>query len=740
VDIDETGDGRDPDSGDSGDIPVAEAPSAGARPWRFALGGLALVVVAALGYYGYRQVKPVVDSQQFRTITYEVPEAPQLSAKSGETVYRIDPTRSSLTYEVQEEFAGRDSSKAKGVTNGIAGDLAINAGDLAASRLGEIVVNVEQFHSDNNLRDARIRMDYLSSNEFPLATFTVRELDGLEGKLEEGRAYSFTMEGEVTVKDITKPASFDATATLTDGEIKATATTEAKLSDFDAGPISIAGLVTTEDDVKLTLELTALNPAEHTIPTTITGPGARKPDPGKSPSFEQAVQPILEANCVTCHSTGQMAGGHLPLNEAADAQAISDGIKTVTQTRYMPPWPASEEGLPLAHEMTLTDEELATLADWSDAGGELDVPGTTKLTAPKAVKALQPRKDLVPTRPPYAGTKDNVNDYRCFVLDLGLDEPMFLTGYQFEADVVEQLHHSQVFHISKDERENAKTVDGADGRPGWSCYAGPNLRGRSPNSIPGRALNLKDAGFTGQNALVAGWVPGQSPVIFPENSGVYLQPGDALVLQLHYNYTHGEIVPDESTLALQLDDETSGKKGLRVVNPLGPVEIPCAPDDADEPLCDRDAALEDNVRLYGPSGAGNEAGLLSICKKTPEELTKDFDGSVVSSSCDLVVPEDGTIIGVMGHMHTLGKSWRLTIDPGTADEQIMLDIPRWSFDWQMNYQLEKPLEVKRGQKLKLECSWDRSIDPLRPPKYIVFAEGTEDEMCFGTYSLIPKDQ
>jgi hypothetical protein len=47
--------------------------------------------------------------------------------------------------------------------------------------------------------------------------------------------------------------------------------------------------------------------------------------------------------------------------------------------------------------------------------------------------------------------------------------------------------------------------------------------------------------------------------------------------------------------------------------------------------------------------------------------------------------------------------------------------------------------VTAGQELRIDCAWDRSLDRLRPPKYIVFAEGTEDEMCFGTYSLIPDD-
>jgi hypothetical protein len=97
-------------------------------------------------------------------------------------------------------------------------------------------------------------------------------------------------------------------------------------------------------------------------------------------------------------------------------------------------------------------------------------------------------------------------------------------------------------------------------------------------------------------------------------------------------------------------------------------------------------------------------------------------------------------VGVLGHMHTLGKSFRYTLDPGKPQAKILLDIPNWNFDWQMNYALEKPIHVTAGQKILMECSWDRSLDPNRPSKYIVFAEGTEDEMCFGTYALIPDDQ
>ena len=294
-----------------------------------------------------------------------------------------------------------------------------------------------------------------------------------------------------------------------------------------------------------------------------------------------------------------------------------------------------------------------------------------------------------------------------------------------------------MFHISDEQVASAAKVDGADGRPGWECYGGPGLAGRRADRVPGKPRK-RDAGFAGQDNLVAGWVPGQSPVIFPENSGVTMHKGDALVMQLHYHYADAP-TPDSSGLALQLDEPSSGHKELRVVNPLAPVEIPCAPADADEPLCDRAASIADNVEKYGPAGAGNEAGLLGLCRHTPEELTKDFDGNVARSSCVSRVPQDGKIVGVLGHMHTLGKTFRLTLAPGTDHEQILLDIPQWSFDWQMNYGLVEPLHVKAGEEILMECSWDRRVDPGRAAKYIVFAEGTEDEMCFGTYGLVVDD-
>jgi polyisoprenoid-binding protein YceI len=731
------GDGGIGDAGVGGDGTGGQGPRP-VRRWKRAAIGVGALVAVAGGSYAYTQVKPIVDARRYASVTYKVPDAPELTARAGEQLFRIDPRRSSLTYEVDEELGGHKTSTATGVTKAVAGDLAINTEDLAKSRVGTVVADIEQFQSGNNLRDSRIRQDFLESHRYPLATFELTEVSGLSGPLVEGKAYDFTLDGNVTVKGTTAKATFDVQATVKDGRFTATATTKAKLSRFDAGPIRVAGLVSTSDDVTLTLKVTAVDPGSTAIASTVEGPERVVAAAGEAPSFGDTIQPILESSCVSCHNSGQMGAHVVTLDTAADAAAISDGIETVTASGYMPPWPASDVGVPLAHKVTLSKAQLSALAAWSAAGGPLDVAPKTKLVPTKQAASLLPRRDQDLRIPTYQGSPTNQNDYRCFVLDPKLTEPMYLTGYTFLADQIEELHHAQVFHISAEQKASSAAVDGADGHTGWSCYGGPELRGRRPDRDPGQPRH-RDVGFAGQANLVAGWVPGQTPVIFPLRSGVLLEPGDALVLQIHYHFTD-EATPDRSGLSLQLDPVSDDIRQLRVVNPLGPVEIPCAPADKDVPLCDRDAAIADNVKLYGPSGAGNEAGLLALCQHTPEELTKDFDGAVARSSCNLVVPEDGTLVSVLGHMHTLGSTFRLTLDPDTPKAKILLDIPKWSFDWQMNYELADPIEVKAGQPIRIECSWDRRVDPLRSPKYIVFAEGTEDEMCFGTYGLITKRQ
>ena len=693
------------------------------------LRAVALVVLLAGCGYAWAQVRPFVglpDDDVGRTI----PAAPHLTAEPGETILRIDATQSEVRYAVHEKLAGQDAGTAKGTTQGIAGDIALNLESPAESRVGEIVIDLEQLRSDNSLRDRRIRADFLESEEFPLARFTTTSVEGMPETLPEGKDVTFTLVGDLEVKETTAEVSWDVTGRMVSGELVATATTTLKMSDFDIGPINIAGLVQTEDEVALTLDLVAADPTKRDIPTELPPleSDERAADPN-APSFSREVQPILESSCASCHTEGQLGAHILTLDTAGEASAAADGIGVVTRAGFMPPWPPSDEGIPLEHPRSLSDEDLDTLTRWVDAGGPLDVDAGTELEAAPDDGAPTPRNDLTLQMPePYTGSTELKNDYRCFTLDPGFTEPTFLTGYSFVPDELSIVHHALVYRVSVEGHAQADELDGKDGKPGWSCPVGTGLEADS-------GLN---GALGGGSSLVAGWVPGQRPLDFSdENAGQLIEPGEILVMQIHYHYGH-DTPADQSELRLQTEPGDTPLTELVVVNPIAPVEIPCQEGNDDAPLCDRDAALKNILDTYGPIAGAIPGAVLNACDRTVEEYADQTQG-IGSTSCDHEMIADGEVIDVLGHMHELGQSFRMTLNPGTPEEKVLLDIPVWNFDWQLNYQPVEEVRVEKGDVVRIECTWDRSLRYDEEPRYLLFSEGTEDEMCFSTYTLLPDE-
>lgn len=184
--------------------------------------------------------------------------APTLETNiSEQSVYRIDTTQSSVQYEVNEMFAGRDMSTAIGTTTQIAGDILVDAVDFANSEVGTIVINIEQFESDSNLRDRRIRQEFLESELYPEAIFVTTDLVNFPENIVGGESYTFQMIGDLTIKETTQAQQWDVTVTLSDNMLTGIATTELLMSDYDVGPINIIGLVETSDEVLLTFNFVA---------------------------------------------------------------------------------------------------------------------------------------------------------------------------------------------------------------------------------------------------------------------------------------------------------------------------------------------------------------------------------------------------------------------------------------------------------------------------------------------------
>ena len=167
----------------------------------------------------------------------------------------------------------------------------------------------------------------------------------------------------------------------------------------------------------------------------------------------------------------------------------------------------------------------------------------------------------------------------------------------------------------------------------------------------------------------------------------------------------------------------------------GPVELACAKREAGR-LCDRNEALFELGRKYGPAAAFTPAGLLILCRGTAASPR-----ATEVSTCDRRISTPTTSHLAAGQMHLLGASIRLELNPGTSRAKVLLDIPRWDFHWQNAYALAQAVKAAPGDVVRVTCRHDvgkrREAGSAVPRKarYVLWGEGTTDEMCLGVLQV-----
>ncbi|MEL6891026.1 MAG: hypothetical protein AAFP84_05495, partial [Actinomycetota bacterium] len=299
----------------------------------------------------------------------------------------------------------------------------------------------------------------------------------------------------------------------------------------------------------------------------------------------------------------------------------------------------------------------------------------------------------------------------------GITERSFVKAMEFRPDQERVVHHAVGSVIAAQDRGviDASAAAEDDGQGGWTCF-----------------------GFTPAPSaeLILGWAPGQAATVYEDGSGLLMEPGDIFVIQIHYHYDV-EAPADRSQLAIEWvpDDEVATTDAIEVGTYLAPAEIPCTTEESG-PLCDRTTARDAAVEKYGPFGVLADV-LMAACGYTADDFAMMTTG-IATAECTQPVQSYGKILNVFGHQHELGKSFRMTLNPGRADERVLLDIPRWDFEWQLLYEPEEEILLSPGDQLLIECAWDRSLrDPTLEPAYVLWADGTDDEMCFATVTTRP---
>jgi len=402
-------------------------------------------------------------------------------------------------------------------------------------------------------------------------------------------------------------------------------------------------------------------------------------------TYYEDVLPILNDNCVNCHTEGGLAP--FAVDDYAEAKTWATSIVAATSSRTMPPWGIDNSGAcnTFADARWLEDEELAVLAAWVD-DGLLEGDPATEIPDPPTPPVLEGAGIAEITTPSYVPVPEapgELEDYQCFLLDMGQDSDRYLVGFDVIPGNARTVHHVLGMKVNPNSFGNAATMqaldDASPDQLGWDCF-----------------------GAAGENVFVEGvpvsWAPGTGATVFPTGTGIPMRADDVMVVQVHYNLAN-ESGPDATTIRLAFADEVE-KPAMQVLwDPFLYASVLGSPETLAPGLPSVTYEWSDSIRT----------------------MTGIQDAASVQ------------VWGLLPHMHKRGRT--MTIDFDTdAGMACGARVDRWDFDWQQAYFLEQPLTVGLDQEMHVSCNWDTTADTTP----IQGGFGTKDEMCLVGLYVVPQ--
>jgi hypothetical protein len=374
---------------------------------------------------------------------------------------------------------------------------------------------------------------------------------------------------------------------------------------------------------------------------------------------------------------------------------------------------------------------IAALILLSACGSSAAAPDAAAKAAPKAPATVDgARITTLAMQDANAYTPKAINggtdDYHCTLVNPQVRQNSFIVSSQFfpgTGKSVAEVHHAILFLVPPSLVKAAQSAN--NGGKGWTCFGEPPVIGTGIKQF----LSMP---------WLSAWAPGKGKDLLPATTGTPLPKGSLIIMQVHYNLLAGDLPVHPR---VQLDTvPASAKLRPTSIQPLVAIpNIPC-PTGVTGPLCNRTAELANLSKRFGSYINLFDAGVQLICGQNPADPPTG-----VTTSCTWKVRQAGYIIRAAPHMHLLGKSLSITLNPGTANAKTVLDVPNYDFDNQAAHDNTPWIKVAPGDRLQVSCTYNpklaQELPALRqlPPHYVTWGDGTSDEMCLGIAVEVPLD-
>ena len=101
--------------------------------------------------------------------------------------------------------------------------------------------------------------------------------------------------------------------------------------------------------------------------------------------------------------------------------------------------------------------------------------------------------------------------------------------------------------------------------------------------------------------------------------------------------------------------------------------------------------------------------------------------------------DDRLLLSLTPHMHLRGKSFRFEAEYPDGRQEVLLDVPRYDFNWQLRYELSEPKLMPKGTLMRCTAHYDNSAAYLANPDPTATArwgDQTWEEMMIGWFSAV----
>jgi len=429
-----------------------------------------------------------------------------------------------------------------------------------------------------------------------------------------------------------------------------------------------------------------------------SGPGPSEPSTSsarllKALTFNKDVAPIFYKSCAECHRPGEAAP--FSVLNYKDVRPWARSIKEKVVSRQMPPWHADPTVGHWANDPRLSQAQVDTISAWVDGGAiegnPKDLPPPPQFVEGWGIGT----PDVIIQMPEeYSVEASGPDEYQYFDTPTNFKEDKYVQMAEARPGNRKVVHHIIAFvvppgqpslNMIPKEQRSAALEGSLKNTPFYRDGFLIRMKKDQPVYNDGSEVPANLKGFNAVDDFLTAYAPGSDYGEWKPGTAKKIPAGATIRFQVHYSKIAGSVQKDRSMIGLIFAKQPPEKlmRTRAVANVF--FEIP--------PNADR------------------------------HRVTAAWKPSL-----------DINLYSLMPHMHYRGVAMEYKVFYPDGRSEVLLNVPAYSFNWQMAYRPQAPIHIPAGSKIQVTGYFDNStknkFNP-DPNQAVRQGEPTYDEMMMG---------